>query len=222
MIELESASRTFRSRRGGEVLALNAADLSVEPGEYVAVEGPSGSGKSTLLLLLGGMLAPSSGRVLHEGQDIYALSPTARAAWRRGTIGFLFQSFHLVPYVSARENVQIPLWLRGRSAAEQRERADALLEQVGLSDRADHKPMELSVGQRQRVALARALANEPAIILADEPTGNLDPENAARVASFLEELPKQGRSVVVVTHDPDVASRATRRLRLRDGRIVEA
>jgi len=220
MIQLESASRIFRSRRGGEVLALDAADLRVEPGEYVAVEGPSGSGKSTLLLLLGGMLAPSSGRVLHEGQDIYALSSTARAKWRRGTVGFLFQSFHLIPYVSARENVQIPLWLRGRTAAEQRKRADAVLAQVGLSDRADHKPMELSVGQRQRVALARVLANEPAIVLADEPTGNLDPENAARVASFLAELPEQGRSVVVVTHDPGIASLATRRLRLRDGRIV--
>jgi putative ABC transport system ATP-binding protein len=202
------------------VQALDAVDLRVEAGEYVAVEGPSGSGKSTLLLLLGGMLAPSSGRVLHEGRDIYALSSTARAAWRRNTVGFLFQSFHLVPYLSARENVRVPLWLRGRSAAEQRERADALLAQVGLSDRADHKPMELSVGQRQRVALARVLANEPAIVLADEPTGNLDPDNAARVATFLEELPAQGRAVVVVTHDPEVASRATQKLELREGRLV--
>ena len=219
MIELERASRTFRSRRGGEILALAETDLRIEPAEFVAVEGPSGSGKSTLLLLLGGMLAPTSGRVLHDGRDIYALGASARAAWRRATVGFLFQSFHLVPYASARENVQIPLWLRGRSEKEQRDRADALLEQVGLADRADHKPSELSVGQRQRVALARVLANEPQLILADEPTGNLDPENATRVAGFLEKLPQQGCAVVVVTHDPAIAARASRRVRLRDGRV---
>jgi len=220
-LRLESVSRTFRSRRGGEVCALHDIDFEIDAGQYVAIEGPSGSGKSTLLLLLGGMLAPSSGRVLHGESDLYALSSEARAAWRRRTVGFLFQTFHLVPYVSARENVQIPLWLGGRSEQEQRLRADMLLDQVGLADRADHKPAELSVGQRQRVALARVLANEPGIVLADEPTGNLDPENAARVAEFLEELPRQGRSLVVVTHDPVIAARATRRMRLRDGRLVD-
>ncbi|MHC4847157.1 MAG: ABC transporter ATP-binding protein [Planctomycetota bacterium] len=221
-LRLEAAGRTFHSRRGGEVRALDAIDLEIQPGEYVAIEGPSGSGKSTLLLLLGGMLAPSTGRVVHDDQDVYALSASARANWRRRNIGFLFQSFHLVPYVSARENVQVPLWLGGHSADEQRTRADALLDQVGLADRADHKPLELSVGQRQRVALARVLANEPGIVLADEPTGNLDPENGERVAAFLEELPGQGRSLVVVTHDPVIASRATRRLRLIAGRLVDA
>jgi putative ABC transport system ATP-binding protein len=218
-LRLEAAGRTFHSRRGGEVRALASIDLEVQGGEYIAIEGPSGSGKSTLLLLLGGMLAPTSGKVVHDGSDVYALSSGARADWRRRNVGFLFQSFHLVPYVSARENVQVPLWLGGHSAEEQRDRADALLERVGLADRADHKPLELSVGQRQRVALARVLANEPGIVLADEP---LDPENGERVASFLEELPGQGRSLVVVTHDPVIASRATRRLRLIAGRLVDA
>jgi putative ABC transport system ATP-binding protein len=195
--------------------------LEISEGDFVSVVGPSGSGKSTLLLMLGGMLSPSSGRVLLEDQSIYDLTTDGRAKLRKEKIGFVFQTFNLVPYLTAMENVQIPMFLAGVDGPAQTKKAEALLERVGLADRLDHKPSELSVGQQQRVALARMLANDPSIILADEPTGNLDPETSREVIGFFEEFNREGRTIVMVTHDPQAAERAKKTLKLRDGKIVD-
>ena len=165
---------------------LSDVSLEIAPGDFVSIVGPSGSGKSTLLLALGGMLSPSSGRVLLDGDSLYDLEPDQRAALRGEKIGFVFQTFNLVPYLSALENVQVPLFLGGATAEEQKSRAAGLLESLGLGDRMEHKPSELSVGQQQRVALARMLANDPSVILADEPTGSLDPETSTQVIEFLD------------------------------------
>ena len=216
---MEAVSKNY-NHRSRTVAALYGASVDIPKGDYVSVVGPSGSGKSTLLLILGGMLSPTEGKVFLDGQSLYALSPDQRAAVRRETIGFVFQTFNLVPYLSAMENVQIPLFLAGTDEDGQTERAVALLERVGLSDRLDHKPSELSVGQQQRVALARVLANDPAVILADEPTGNLDPDTTQQVIAFFDELNQEGRTIVMVTHDPGAAGRAKRTLRLAEGAIV--
>jgi putative ABC transport system ATP-binding protein len=185
----------------------------------VAVIGPSGSGKSTFLHLLGGMLSPTEGKVSIENESLYDLTSDQRSALRKKKIGFVFQTFNLVPYLTALENVQVPLVLAGVSEDEQKRRAESLLGRLGLSDRLDHKPRELSVGQQQRVALARMLANDPALILADEPTGNLDPETSASIMDFLSELNAEGRTIVMVTHDLRLAGRAKRALRLVNGSI---
>jgi putative ABC transport system ATP-binding protein len=216
---MENVSKKYR-HRGQLVTALDGADLHISKGDFLAVVGPSGSGKSTLLLMLGGMLSPSSGRVLLEGQSIYDLKSDQRARLRRKKIGFVFQTFNLVTYLSALENVQIPLYLAGLDDRAQAERATALLDRVGLADRLHHKPCELSVGQQQRVALARMLANDPAVILADEPTGNLDPETGQHVIKFFEDVNREGRTVVMVTHDPRAAERAKNTLRLTNGAIL--
>jgi putative ABC transport system ATP-binding protein len=219
MLRMENVSKKYR-HRGQLVTALDGADLSIGKGDFVAVVGPSGSGKSTLLLMLGGMLSPSSGRVLLEGQSIYDLKSDQRARLRKKKIGFVFQTFNLIPYLSALENVQIPLYLAGMDDTAQAERSTALLERVGLADRLHHKPCELSVGQQQRVALARMLANDPAVILADEPTGNLDPETTQHVIKFFEDVNNEGRTIVMVTHDPRAAERAKNTLRLTNGAIL--
>lgn len=219
MLKMEVVSKSY-NHRGQLVTVLIGASVEIPDGDFVSIVGPSGSGKSTLLLMLGGMLSPSSGRVLFEGQSLYDLAPDTRAAVRRDKIGFVFQTFNLVPYLSALENVQIPLFLSGMSEAEQKARAADLLERFGLGDRLNHKPSELSVGQQQRVALARVLANDPSVILADEPTGSLDPETSAQVIAFLEELNQEGRTVVMVTHDPQVARKANRSLVLDRGAIT--
>jgi putative ABC transport system ATP-binding protein len=216
---MENVYKKYR-HRGQIVTALDGADLHISKGDFVAVVGPSGSGKSTLLLILGGMLSPSSGRVLLEGESIYDLKSDQRARLRRKKIGFVFQTFNLVTYLSALENVQIPLYLAGLDGRAQAERAAALLDRVGLADRLHHKPCELSVGQQQRVALARMLANDPAVILADEPTGNLDPETGQQVIKFFEDINREGRTVVMVTHDPRAAERAKNTLRLTNGAIL--
>jgi putative ABC transport system ATP-binding protein len=216
---MENVSKSYR-HRGHLVKALDGATLHIPSGDFVAVVGPSGSGKSTLLLMLGGMLSPSQGRVLLDASSVYDLSPRERARMRREKVGFVFQTFNLVPYLSALENVQVPLFLAKMNETAQKQRATALLDRVGLADRTDHKPGELSVGQQQRVALARMLANDPAVILADEPTGNLDPETSQQIIAFLEEFHREGRTVVMVTHDPRAAERAKRTLRLKDGAIV--
>ena len=218
MLRLQSVSKNY-SHRGKSVKALDNVTLEIPRGEFVSVVGPSGSGKSTLLLTLGGMLSPASGRVLVDGQSLYELTSDKRAALRRKTIGFLFQTFNLVPYLTAMENVQVPLFLAGVTPDEQRDRAASLLERVGLGDRLDHKPSELSVGQQQRVALARMLANDPAVILADEPTGNLDPDTSETILAFLEELNREGRTIVMVTHDLHAARRANTILKLVDGSV---
>jgi putative ABC transport system ATP-binding protein len=220
-MRLEAVSKSYR-HRGHTVAALDNASLEIVPGDFVAVVGPSGSGKSTLLLVLGGMLSPSAGKVFLNGHSLYELSPNQRAELRRQKVGFVFQTFNLVPYLTALENVQIPLFLAGLDGPAQKERAATLLERVGLGDRLDHKPAELSIGQQQRVALARVMANEPEIILADEPTGNLDPETGGQILDLLEEMNREGRTVVMVTHDPRAAARAKRTLRLHDGRISSA
>jgi len=219
MLKMEEVSKSYR-HRGQVVKALDGATLDIPNGDFLSVVGPSGSGKSTLLLMLGGMLSPSAGRVILDDRSIYDLGSDRRARLRKENIGFVFQTFNLVPYLTALENVQIPLFLTGMDDKSQDERATALLERVGLGDRTDHKPTELSVGQQQRVALARMLANDPAVILADEPTGNLDPETADQVIGFFEEFNREGRTIVMVTHDPRAAERAKRTVRLRDGKIV--
>jgi putative ABC transport system ATP-binding protein len=216
---MENVSKKYR-HRGQVVTALDGADLRISKGDFVAVVGPSGSGKSTLLLMLGGMLSPSSGRVLLEGESIYDLKSDQRARLRKKKIGFVFQTFNLVTYLSALENVQIPLYLAGMEGDAQVERATFLLDRVGLADRLHHKPCELSVGQQQRVALARMLANDPAVILADEPTGNLDPETTQHVIKFLEDVNQEGRTIVMVTHDPRAAEKAKNTLRLTNGAII--
>ena len=219
MLRMEKVSKSYQ-HRGQLVKALDEATVHITQGDFVSVVGPSGSGKSTLLLMLGGMLSPSSGRVLLNDQSVYDLSSDGRARLRKQNIGFVFQTFNLIPYLTALENVQIPLYLGGLNDADQEEKATALLERVGLGDRLDHKPAELSVGQQQRVALARMLANDPAVILADEPTGNLDPETSQEVIGFFEEFNGEGRTIVIVTHDPRAAERAGRTLKLGNGKIV--
>jgi putative ABC transport system ATP-binding protein len=219
MIHLQNVTKVY-SRRGNEVVALKAPSLSIAAGSYVAVVGPSGSGKTTLLSIVGGMLSPNAGQVSVDGASLYDLSVTQRARLRREKIGFVFQTFNLVPYLTAAENVQVPLCLAGVTPYDQRLRAAVLLDRVGLGNRMDHKPSELSTGQQQRVALARTLANNPTIILADEPTGNLDPESRERVLAFLDELHRDGRTIIMVTHDAVAAQRARQTFRLHDGLIV--
>lgn len=218
MFRLENVTKMY-SRRGIELTALHAETLCIETGSYVAIVGPSGSGKTTLLSMLGGMLSPTSGRIFLDDLSLYDLSVPVRARLRREKIGFVFQTFNLVPYLTAQENVQIPLCLSGVPLAEQLARAAALLERVGLAERMHHKPSELSIGQQQRVALARTLANTPSIILADEPTGNLDPESRGVVLDFFDELHRDGCTIVMVTHDAVAADRAKSWLRIESGRI---
>ena len=212
---------SLRGDRGQVVKALDGATVDIPKGDFVSIVGPSGSGKSTLLLMLGGMLSPSSGQVLLRDESMYDLNSDGRARLRKENIGFVFQTFNLVPYLTALENDQIPMFLAGTDDKSQLETATGLLQRVGLGDRMDHKPSELSVGQQQRVALARMLANDPAVILADEPTGNLDPETADQDIRFFEEFNEEGRTIVMVTHDPKAAERARRTLRLADGKIVD-
>jgi putative ABC transport system ATP-binding protein len=216
MLRMEGASKDY-NHRGQAVHALREASVNIPEGDFVAVVGPSGSGKSTLLLVLGGMLSPSAGQVFLNGQSLYDLTPDERARLRREKMGFVFQTFNLVPYLTAMENVQIPLFLAGVDETAQKEKAAGLLGRVGLDGRLDHKPSELSVGQQQRVALARVLANDPAIILADEPTGNLDPDTSNDIMEFLVRMNSEGKTIVMVTHDPRAAQRARRTLKLIEG-----
>ena len=218
MLKLHGLSKTYKTR-GGVVTALSCTTLDIPRGDFVSIVGPSGSGKSTLLLILGGMLSPCSGKVFLDGQSVYDMSPDQRANLRRTKIGFVFQTFNLVSYLTAVENVQVPMLLTGLGEVEQNEKAIALLERMGLGNRLDHKPAELSVGQQQRVALARTLANDPELVLADEPTGNLDPDTTAEIMAFFDEINSEGRTVVVVTHDPEAAQRARQVLRLVEGRV---
>jgi putative ABC transport system ATP-binding protein len=205
----------------GLVRALDAVDLDVHRGEAVAVMGPSGCGKSTLLHLIGGLDRPSAGQLLVAGHRVDELPERALAQLRRDEIGFVFQSFQLMDELTAQENVELPALLAGQSPNQARARATALLERVGLADRARHLPAMLSGGQRQRVAIARALVNDPAIVLADEPTGNLDSASAFDVLSLLEDLHAQGLALVIVTHDERIATAADRLISMRDGAFVD-
>jgi ABC-type lipoprotein export system ATPase subunit len=203
------------------VRAVDRVDLDVARGETLAIMGPSGCGKSTLLHLLGGLDRPSAGEIWLAGQRIDQLSERGLAALRRDCVGFVFQAFHLMDELTATENVELPLLLAGRSARTARRRAGDLLAQVGLADRARHLPSQLSGGQRQRVAIARALANEPQVVLADEPTGNLDSEATLEVLRLLDDLHKAGQTVVIVTHDSRIAATADRLISMRDGAFVD-
>jgi putative ABC transport system ATP-binding protein len=206
-------------RGANEVEALRGIDIEVERGEMIAIVGPSGSGKTTLLNCLSGLDAFDGGKVIVDGQDLSAMSDRARTAYRRDHMGFVFQAFNLLPVLSAVENVEIPLLLQNVKPRDSRRRALEMLETLGLAHRANHRPDQLSGGEQQRVAVARALVHRPAVVWADEPTGNLDTEVTQVIVELLVRLNKDGQTVVLVTHNPQVAERARRTLRMRDGRI---
>jgi putative ABC transport system ATP-binding protein len=220
LYELRNVRRAYRTG-AGDVVALADVTLELAAGELVAIEGPSGSGKSTLLQLLGALDKPTSGSLLFDGRDLSSLSERERTAVRSKDIGFVFQAFNLIPTLTAAENVEAAMVPLGVGRAERRARTKEVLERVGLAARADHLPSRLSGGEQQRVALARALSNEPRVILADEPTGNLDSATAEEVVDALRRLTDDGVTVVVVTHAVDVATKARRRIRLRDGSVVD-
>jgi putative ABC transport system ATP-binding protein len=218
LLRAESLSKSF-----GAVTAVHDVNLHIKSGEIVAIMGRSGSGKSTAMHLLTGLEQPSGGHVFYRGQDIAGLDEDALALWRRDNIGLVFQAFHLIPTLSALENVAFPLYPDGVSATERRQRAAARLEMVGLADRATHRPSRLSGGEQQRVAIARALINNPGLILADEPTGNLDSETGGDILSLFHRLRDEaGVSFLIVTHDDEVAAAADRVIRMKDGEISNA
>ena len=239
MVELKNITKTYRTRRG-DVQALRDVNLRIEKGEFVALCGPSGSGKTTLLMTVAAMLRPTAGTVCVEQRDLYAMSIRDRAEFRARNIGFVFQMFHLVPYLNIVENVLLarhspggspgrlgplaggPSAPGGRSEAPKRQAAEELLKRFGLAERASHKPAELSAGEKQRAAMARALFNRPRIILADEPTGNLDPANAESVLGHLSEFHRGGGTVIVATHGPAAGRFADRIVYLRNGGIEKA
>jgi putative ABC transport system ATP-binding protein len=219
MMELSGISREYVV--GGETVhALDGVDVTIAAGEYVSIMGPSGSGKSTLLNVLGLLDRPTSGTYRLQGEDVARLDDDALAAHRQRHIGFIFQFFHLIPRLTALENVELPLVLTGAAPRVRRERAAGILESVGLKARLDHRPDQLSGGERQRVAIGRAIVMEPSFLLADEPTGNLDTRSGGEIMQILEQLNRGGIALLLVTHDPAIGSRAKRHLTLRDGKLV--
>lgn len=219
MIELAHIERIFHVG-DQQVHALRAVDLRIARGEYASIMGPSGSGKSTLLNIIGLLDRPDSGSYRLDGTDVTALSEQQQAHTRRDKIGFVFQSFHLVPRLTAAENVELPMMLAGIAPGTRKPRVQQALQAMGLANRAHHKPEQLSGGQRQRVAIARATIMQPTVLLADEPTGNLDRTSGLEVIAVLENLVQKGMAVVVVTHDPFIGERARRQIRMEDGRVV--
>ena len=220
LVEARDVSRVF-PMPAGPVVALRNVSLAVDAGEYVAITGPSGCGKSTLLHLVGCVDTPSSGSLLFDRRDTSQLSEAERGRLRLTRIGFVFQRFFLLPMLSAAENVELPQAEAGATASVRRARTRELLDYVGLADRADHLPSQLSGGEMQRVAIARALANRPALLVADEPTGELDDETGEHVAALFDRVNAGGTAVLVVTHNPALAARASRRLAMKSGRLVE-
>ncbi len=219
MLKVKNVSKIYK-KKDKEIKAIDNVSLDIPSGDFVSIIGPSGSGKSSLLLMLGGMLFPSLGQVFIDNESLYDLSPNEIASLRQKKIGFVFQTFNLIPYLSAIQNVQVPLLLSGLNEKGQMEKAEYLLNKVGLEDRMNHKPSELSVDQQQRIALARMLANDPSLILADEPTGNLDPEMSQTVIKFLTDLNQEGRTIVMVTHDMKIAKQAKRNVTISKGEIL--
>src|SRR5436309_1850164 len=220
MIRMRSIRKVYSTGRV-EVTALKGVDLDVGANEYLAVVGPSGSGKSTLMNILGCLDTPTSGEYVLSGESVGGLDRNRLAEIRNRHVGFVFQNFNLLPYATALENVELPLLFAGVPTRERRERATAMLEKVDLADRMDHKPTELSGGQMQRVAIARALVNRPAMVLADEPTGNLDTASGKGIVGLFQELYGAGQTIVMITHDMNVAKLASRIVQIRDGEIVE-
>ncbi len=221
MIELKNVQKVYPM---GEVSvpALRGISLTIHPGEFVAIMGPSGSGKSTLMHLVGCLDLPNAGVIQLDGKDITKLDEDTLAQIRGKKIGFVFQTFNLIPTLTALENVELPLLFQGVPREQRRARAAELLRKVGLDGRLHHKPAQLSGGERQRVAIARALANDPEIILADEPTGNLDSESGKAILELLAQLHREGKTIILVTHNPEAAAYAQRIVRIRDGCLVEA
>lgn len=220
VIELDGVGKTYRSGPH-EVAALREVTLRIDEGEYVAIMGPSGSGKSTLMHILGCLDVPSAGAFRLAGEDVGTMTEVALAAARNRRVGFVFQQFNLLPSLTAWRNVELPLVYAGLPREERRARALGALDRVGLAERVDHRPGELSGGQQQRVAVARALVGDPSLILADEPTGNLDSASTEEILGLFAELHGVGRTVVLITHEAEVAERARRIIRLRDGRVVD-
>jgi putative ABC transport system ATP-binding protein len=218
IVDAQSVGRSF-AMPAGPVHAVRDVTLQIRAGDHIAVRGPSGCGKSTLLHMVGCVDAPTSGTLLFDGQDVSRLSDARRSALRLRRIGFIFQRFFLLPMLTAAENVELPLSEAGASRRDRQQRTKALLEYVGLTARADHRPSQLSGGEMQRVAIARALANKPELLLADEPTGELDEATGAQIASLLDRVNADGTALVIVTHDSALADRSARVLMMRDGRI---
>ncbi|MEJ2476748.1 MAG: ABC transporter ATP-binding protein [Desulfobacterales bacterium] len=219
LVELEGITKIYQ-QADREIEVLKGISLVIDSGEFIALQGPSGSGKSTLMHILGLLDRPSGGRYLLRQQDVSDLSDNALSAIRNRTVGFIFQTFYLIPYVSAVENVMLPGLYSRTAARELRHRAEQILEQLGLGDRMQFRPNQLSGGQQQRVAMARALVNDPQLLLADEPTGQLDSQTSGEIMRLIAEIHEQGRTVVLVTHDDDVAGYARRRIQLSDGLIT--
>ncbi len=215
MIEVKHVTKTY-----GSIEALNDVSLQVEDGDFISIVGPSGSGKTTFLNLVAGLLTPTSGETMVDGVSLYELSPRDRTAFRRKKFGFIFQSFNLIPYLTAVENVEIPLYVAGVRPTKQRAVASRLLDRVGLKERFYHLPSELSLGEQQRVAIVRALANNASVILADEPTGNLDTKTGDELIGYVKELNGDGVTVLLVTHDLAIAGFAKRTIKIVDGRIM--
>lgn len=221
MFVLENITKIYHHRQE-PVHALHDISMTIQQGSFVAITGSSGSGKTTLLLTLGGLIHPTSGEVNFKGTSLYKRSDNHLAAYRNQTVGFVLQTFNLVPYLTAMENVMVPMLAGNHSGNDRRNRAMRLLDKLGLAERTDFLPRELSIGQQQRVAIARALANDPEVILADEPTGNLDPVLSFEILDILRELnEKEGRTVLMVTHNPEAAREAKRILQLKDGRLCK-
>ena len=220
IVEVRELSKVYL-QGDAQVVALNRVSVGIQPGEFVVLMGPSGSGKSTLLHLIAGIDRPTSGQVLVRGINVASLNESALADWRNRNVGFVFQSFNLIPVLTAAENVELPLLLTGLSSRQRREHVAAALDLVGLTERAGHLPRQLSGGQEQRVAIARALVTDPLLIVADEPTGNLDSKSATDVLMILQSLSKEAnKTVIMVTHDPKAAAFGSRQLHLEKGEIV--
>jgi len=215
MIELRNVTKKY-----GDMEVVKAANFQVEKGDFLSVLGPSGSGKTTLLNMIAGLLTPTHGEVMVDGVSLYGLSLRERAVFRRKKFGFIFQTFNLIPYLTAVENVEVPLYLAGIYKKKQKMIASELLEKVGLKDKLNRLPSQLSVGEQQRVAIARALANNPQVILADEPTGNLDSKTGKEVITYIRRLNEDGGTVLLVTHDREMASFARREIKIVDGRLL--